>query len=118
MTLTCVFWDVTKGRAWRTSLGQTGGGYGLRVTPSLPSSMSLFCPGPTGDWASRGCSTQLGAEQTVCRCDHLTFFALLLVTPPPPRRLIPGVLQAPSPYPGWGSLLRPEPLGCLGLSPS
>ncbi|XP_004843211.1 adhesion G protein-coupled receptor G3 isoform X2 [Heterocephalus glaber] len=46
MTLTCVFWDVTKG--------------------------------PTGDWASRGCSTQLGAEQTVCRCDHLTFFALLL----------------------------------------
>ncbi|XP_005388460.1 PREDICTED: probable G-protein coupled receptor 97 isoform X1 [Chinchilla lanigera] len=46
MTLTCVFWDVTKG--------------------------------PTGDWASRGCSTQLGAEQTVCHCDHLTFFALLL----------------------------------------
>ncbi|XP_023565208.1 adhesion G protein-coupled receptor G3 isoform X2 [Octodon degus] len=46
MTLTCVFWDITKG--------------------------------PTGDWASRGCSTQLGAEQTVCRCDHLTFFALLL----------------------------------------
>ncbi|XP_074170920.1 adhesion G protein-coupled receptor G3 [Rhinolophus sinicus] len=46
MTLTCVFWDVTKG--------------------------------PTGDWSSEGCSTELGAEGTVCRCNHLTFFALLL----------------------------------------
>ncbi|XP_062968976.1 adhesion G protein-coupled receptor G3 [Cynocephalus volans] len=46
MTLTCVFWDVTKG--------------------------------PTGDWASEGCSTELRANGTVCRCDHLTFFALLL----------------------------------------
>ncbi|KAL2762370.1 adhesion G protein-coupled receptor G3 isoform 2 [Daubentonia madagascariensis] len=46
MTVTCVFWDVTKG--------------------------------PTGDWASKGCSTEPGAERTVCRCDHLTFFALLL----------------------------------------
>ncbi|XP_024407170.2 LOW QUALITY PROTEIN: adhesion G protein-coupled receptor G3 [Desmodus rotundus] len=46
MTLTCVFWDVTKGSA--------------------------------GDWSSEGCSTELGAKQTVCRCDHLTFFALLL----------------------------------------
>ncbi|XP_036897530.1 LOW QUALITY PROTEIN: adhesion G protein-coupled receptor G3 [Sturnira hondurensis] len=46
MTLTCVFWDVTKGS--------------------------------TGDWSSKGCSTELRAERTVCRCDHLTFFALLL----------------------------------------
>ncbi|XP_045389584.1 adhesion G protein-coupled receptor G3 [Lemur catta] len=46
MTVTCVFWDVTKG--------------------------------PTGDWASKGCSTEPGAKGTVCRCDHLTFFALLL----------------------------------------
>ncbi|XP_076988669.1 LOW QUALITY PROTEIN: adhesion G protein-coupled receptor G3 [Tamandua tetradactyla] len=46
MTLTCVFWDVSKG--------------------------------PTGDWASEGCSTESGAEGTVCRCNHLTFFALLL----------------------------------------
>ncbi|XP_036296183.1 adhesion G protein-coupled receptor G3 [Pipistrellus kuhlii] len=46
MTLTCVFWDVTKG--------------------------------PTGDWSSEGCSTEHGAQATVCRCDHLTFFALLL----------------------------------------
>ncbi|XP_037671517.1 adhesion G protein-coupled receptor G3 isoform X2 [Choloepus didactylus] len=46
MTLSCVFWDVSKG--------------------------------PTGDWASEGCSTEPGVEGTVCRCNHLTFFALLL----------------------------------------
>ncbi|XP_046290335.1 adhesion G protein-coupled receptor G3 isoform X5 [Marmota monax] len=34
--------------------------------------------GPAGDWDSKGCSTELGAEGTVCHCDHLTFFALLL----------------------------------------
>ncbi|XP_007946236.1 adhesion G protein-coupled receptor G3 [Orycteropus afer afer] len=34
--------------------------------------------GPTGDWASKGCSTEHTARRTVCRCDHLTFFALLL----------------------------------------
>ncbi|XP_010615539.3 adhesion G protein-coupled receptor G3 isoform X1 [Fukomys damarensis] len=49
-----------------------------------PPNMTLTCmfwdvtQGPTGDWASRGCSTQLGAKQTVCSCNHLTFFALLL----------------------------------------
>uniref|UniRef100_A0A8C3YK22 Adhesion G protein-coupled receptor G3 n=1 Tax=Catagonus wagneri TaxID=51154 RepID=A0A8C3YK22_9CETA len=46
MTLSCVFWDVTKGSS--------------------------------GDWSSAGCSTELGVNRTVCRCDHLTFFALLL----------------------------------------
>uniref|UniRef100_G1QSB0 Adhesion G protein-coupled receptor G3 n=1 Tax=Nomascus leucogenys TaxID=61853 RepID=G1QSB0_NOMLE len=34
--------------------------------------------GPTGDWASEGCSTEVRPEGTVCCCDHLTFFALLL----------------------------------------
>ncbi|XP_008833151.1 adhesion G protein-coupled receptor G3 [Nannospalax galili] len=44
MFLTCVFWDVAKGR-----------------------------------WASQGCSTkEIGGLETVCLCDHLTFFALLL----------------------------------------
>ncbi|XP_008255562.3 adhesion G protein-coupled receptor G3 [Oryctolagus cuniculus] len=43
LTLTCVFWDVTK-----------------------------------GEWASRGCFTERRTEGTVCLCDHLTFFALLL----------------------------------------
>ncbi|XP_049720450.1 adhesion G protein-coupled receptor G3 isoform X1 [Elephas maximus indicus] len=46
MTLSCVFWDATKG--------------------------------PTGDWAFKGCSTEHRDRSTVCRCDHLTFFALLL----------------------------------------
>ncbi|XP_057348799.1 adhesion G protein-coupled receptor G3 isoform X2 [Manis pentadactyla] len=46
VTLSCVFWDVTKGS--------------------------------TGDWSSKGCSTELRATGTVCRCDHLTFFALLM----------------------------------------
>nr|BAC29721.1 unnamed protein product [Mus musculus] len=31
-----------------------------------------------GDWDSHGCSTVPGDGRTVCRCDHLTFFALLL----------------------------------------
>ncbi|XP_054426253.1 adhesion G protein-coupled receptor G3 [Pteronotus mesoamericanus] len=49
-----------------------------------PPNMTLTCvfwdvaKGTTGDWSSEGCSTELGAEGTVCRCDHLTFFALLL----------------------------------------
>nr|KAF6408859.1 adhesion G protein-coupled receptor G3 [Rousettus aegyptiacus] len=49
-----------------------------------PPNMTLTCvfwdvaKGPTGDWSSEGCSTEPGAKQTVCHCDHLTFFALLL----------------------------------------
>nr|XP_020020156.1 adhesion G protein-coupled receptor G3 [Castor canadensis] len=31
-----------------------------------------------GDWASEGCSTKLWTKGTICHCDHLTFFALLL----------------------------------------
>lgn len=31
-----------------------------------------------------GCSTELRAKRTICRCDHLTFFALLLVRAHPP----------------------------------
>ncbi|XP_077607359.1 adhesion G protein-coupled receptor G3 isoform X4 [Crocuta crocuta] len=49
-----------------------------------PSNMTFSCvfwdatKGPTGDWSSTGCSTELSTKRTVCRCDHLTFFALLL----------------------------------------
>ncbi|XP_012303296.2 adhesion G protein-coupled receptor G3 [Aotus nancymaae] len=49
-----------------------------------PTNMTFTCvfwdatKGPTGDWASEGCSTEVGPEGTVCRCDHLTFFTLLL----------------------------------------
>ncbi|KAL1784318.1 adhesion G protein-coupled receptor G3 isoform X1 [Sigmodon hispidus] len=38
----------------------------------------VFWNGAKGDWDSQGCSTELGDEKTVCHCDHLTFFALLL----------------------------------------
>ncbi|KAM9757040.1 adhesion G protein-coupled receptor G3 isoform 1-T1 [Dama dama] len=43
--------------------------------------MSLSCEfwdETKGDWSSKGCSTEVGVRRTVCRCDHLTFFALLL----------------------------------------
>lgn len=49
-----------------------------------PPNMTLTCvswdvtKGSAGDWSSKGCSTEVGAKGTVCRCDHLTFFALLL----------------------------------------
>uniref|UniRef100_A0A452V8K8 Adhesion G protein-coupled receptor G3 n=1 Tax=Ursus maritimus TaxID=29073 RepID=A0A452V8K8_URSMA len=47
----------------------------------LPPNMALNCvfwDATKGDWSSTGCSTELRAKRTVCRCDHLTFFALLL----------------------------------------
>ncbi|NXI76702.1 AGRG3 protein, partial [Rhipidura dahli] len=34
--------------------------------------------GPGGGWRSSGCVTQPGDKGTVCSCDHLTFFTLLL----------------------------------------
>uniref|UniRef100_A0A452E5P6 Adhesion G protein-coupled receptor G3 n=1 Tax=Capra hircus TaxID=9925 RepID=A0A452E5P6_CAPHI len=43
--------------------------------------MNLSCEfwdATKGDWSSKGCSTEVGVRRTVCRCDHLTFFALLL----------------------------------------
>ncbi|CAN0019452.1 unnamed protein product [Rangifer tarandus platyrhynchus] len=46
-----------------------------------PPNMSLSCEfwdATKGDWSSKGCSTEVGVHRTVCRCDHLTFFALLL----------------------------------------
>ncbi|XP_034493924.1 adhesion G protein-coupled receptor G3 isoform X2 [Ailuropoda melanoleuca] len=38
----------------------------------------VFWDATKGDWSSAGCSTELRAKRTVCLCDHLTFFALLL----------------------------------------
>ncbi|XP_055268645.1 adhesion G protein-coupled receptor G3 [Moschus berezovskii] len=46
-----------------------------------PPNMNLSCEfwdAKKGDWSSKGCSTEVGVHRTVCRCDHLTFFALLL----------------------------------------
>uniref|UniRef100_A0A8C3Y5X6 Adhesion G protein-coupled receptor G3 n=1 Tax=Catharus ustulatus TaxID=91951 RepID=A0A8C3Y5X6_CATUS len=34
--------------------------------------------GQAGGWSSSGCVTQRGDKGTVCSCDHLTFFTLLL----------------------------------------
>uniref|UniRef100_A0A803V665 Adhesion G protein-coupled receptor G3 n=1 Tax=Ficedula albicollis TaxID=59894 RepID=A0A803V665_FICAL len=34
--------------------------------------------GQAGGWCSRGCVTQTGDKGTVCSCDHLSFFTLLL----------------------------------------
>ncbi|NXE19206.1 AGRG3 protein, partial [Ardeotis kori] len=34
--------------------------------------------GTAGGWSSSGCVTQPGEKGTVCSCDHLTFFTLLL----------------------------------------
>ncbi|XP_040109837.1 adhesion G protein-coupled receptor G3 [Oryx dammah] len=49
-----------------------------------PPNMNFSCEfwdatkGTSEDWSSKGCSTEVGVRRTVCRCDHLTFFALLL----------------------------------------
>ncbi|NXB82696.1 AGRG3 protein, partial [Donacobius atricapilla] len=50
----------------------------------LPQSVTPQCvfwdpsKGQAGGWRSSGCVTQPGDKGTVCSCDHLTFFALLL----------------------------------------
>ncbi|NXF36019.1 AGRG3 protein, partial [Nyctibius bracteatus] len=47
-----------------------------RVSQLCPPSVSP----PAGGWSSSGCVTQPRDKGTVCSCDHLTFFTLLLVT--------------------------------------
>ncbi|XP_039931237.1 adhesion G protein-coupled receptor G3 [Hirundo rustica] len=50
----------------------------------LPTSVTPQCvfwdpsKGQAGGWRSSGCGTQPGDKGTVCSCDHLTFFTLLL----------------------------------------
>lgn len=52
--------------------------------PQQPKNMTSICvfwdvdEGPTGDWSSQGCTTVRETTKTVCRCDHLTFFTLLV----------------------------------------
>ncbi|KAJ7426432.1 Adhesion G-protein coupled receptor G1 [Willisornis vidua] len=36
----------------------------------------------SGSWDSYGCTTVMGSSQTECRCNHLTYFAVLMVTSP------------------------------------
>ncbi|TFK00276.1 transmembrane protein 65 [Platysternon megacephalum] len=35
-----------------------------------------------GSWKSDGCETEAGNNQTVCRCNHLTYFAVLMMSSP------------------------------------
>uniref|UniRef100_A0A8C0ARA7 Adhesion G-protein coupled receptor G1 n=1 Tax=Buteo japonicus TaxID=224669 RepID=A0A8C0ARA7_9AVES len=36
----------------------------------------------SGSWDSYGCTTVMGGSQTDCRCNHLTYFAVLMVSSP------------------------------------
>ncbi|NXD39058.1 AGRG1 protein, partial [Copsychus sechellarum] len=36
----------------------------------------------SGSWDSYGCATVTGSSQTECRCNHLTYFAVLMVSSP------------------------------------
>ncbi|CAN8186998.1 unnamed protein product [Coccothraustes coccothraustes] len=36
----------------------------------------------SGSWDSYGCTTVTGSSQTECRCNHLTYFAVLMVSSP------------------------------------
>uniref|UniRef100_A0A8C3NQ29 Adhesion G-protein coupled receptor G1 n=1 Tax=Cyanoderma ruficeps TaxID=181631 RepID=A0A8C3NQ29_9PASS len=36
----------------------------------------------SGSWDSYGCTTLTGSSQTECRCNHLTYFAVLMVSSP------------------------------------
>ena len=36
----------------------------------------------TGQWSTEGCNTNFTSESTVCKCDHLTHFAILLSARP------------------------------------
>ncbi|NXP12117.1 AGRG1 protein, partial [Thinocorus orbignyianus] len=38
--------------------------------------------GSAGSWDSYGCTTVMGSSQTDCRCNHLTYFAVLMVSSP------------------------------------
>ncbi|XP_015729171.1 adhesion G protein-coupled receptor G3 [Coturnix japonica] len=50
----------------------------------LPHNVTPICvfwepsKGQAGGWSSHGCVTQPGDKETVCACDHLSFFTLLL----------------------------------------
>ncbi|NXL92819.1 AGRG3 protein, partial [Alectura lathami] len=50
----------------------------------LPRNVTPLCvfwepsKGQAGGWSSKGCVTKTGDRETICSCDHLTFFTLLL----------------------------------------
>ncbi|XP_027321819.1 adhesion G-protein coupled receptor G1 isoform X1 [Anas platyrhynchos] len=56
----------------------------------LPRNVTLLCvfwqedstAASSGNWDSYGCTTVEGDRQTHCRCNHLTYFAVLMVSSP------------------------------------
>ncbi|NXI37388.1 AGRG1 protein, partial [Galbula dea] len=55
----------------------------------LPRNMTPLCvfwqedtTASSGSWNSSGCTTTTGDSQTECRCNHLTYFAVLMVSSP------------------------------------
>ncbi|NWI40100.1 AGRG3 protein, partial [Picathartes gymnocephalus] len=74
VTPQCVFWDPSKG----TPCSGPGVGLGTGAVPGTHSHPAVPVAGQAGGWHSRGCLTQPGDKGTVCSCDHLTFFTLLL----------------------------------------
>ncbi|NXM90920.1 AGRG3 protein, partial [Oenanthe oenanthe] len=52
-----------------------------RELPQHSQLLPLSVAGQAGGWCSRGCVTQPGDKGTVCSCDHLSFFTLLLLNP-------------------------------------
>lgn len=41
--------------------------------------LPFSCTASSGSWDSYGCATVAGSSQTECRCNHLTYFAVLMV---------------------------------------
>ncbi|NXY16765.1 AGRG3 protein, partial [Atrichornis clamosus] len=74
VTPQCVFWDPSKG----TPSAGLGVGPGTGAVPSTHICAPVPAAGQAGGWHSSGCATQPRDEGTVCSCNHLTFFTLLL----------------------------------------
>lgn len=81
-----------------------GTGLGVDAVPGAHGCHSVPVSGQAGGWSSSGCVTQTRDKGTVCSCDHLTFFTLLLVTIPLPAA--PACTPSALPAPAWW------PLGC------
>lgn len=86
------------------SLVGPGAGPGAGAAPGAHGRHPVPVAGQAGGWNSSGCVMQLGDKGTVCSCDHLTFFTLLLVTIPLPAAPAhtPAAPPAPPRWPlGW-----------------
>lgn len=50
-----------------------------RCSCCSPAALSFSCAASSGSWDSYGCTTVMRGSQTDCRCNHLTYFAVLMV---------------------------------------